>query len=92
MSLYIPISNVDTVLNLGRAQARRAGMRLSKMNKPFDAIITSDSARAKETASIIKEELCKGKHGQNGAGVWMESTLLRERDVGSYEGLLLREV
>lgn len=65
----------------GRAQARAVGERLEKI--PFDAMISSDLGRAKETAGIIAEI--------TGRPFGTDSRL-RERNFGVLEGLTLSEI
>lgn len=65
----------------GRAEARAIGQRLLKM--PFDALISSDLGRAKQTAAIIA--------GYTGHAVQIDARL-RERHYGILEGLHIKEI
>jgi broad specificity phosphatase PhoE len=71
-------SNLD---DRGREQAREAG--LSLRSQDFDAILTSDLARTRETAEIIAQEL---------ELTIMTTDALRERSFGDFEGRPLREL
>jgi broad specificity phosphatase PhoE len=66
----------------GRAQARAAAQALR--GERFDAVVTSDLARASETAAIVAGEL-----GIDEVGV---EPRLRERDVGAWSGLTTEEI
>jgi broad specificity phosphatase PhoE len=67
----------------GRRHAISAAEKLGKLRQDICAIITSDHARAVETASVF-------------AGVLkcaiIQDPLLRERDLGQWTGLTLREI
>ncbi|MBL0712357.1 MAG: histidine phosphatase family protein [Desulfosarcina sp.] len=65
----------------GRAQAEALGRRL--VQTPFDALISSDLGRARETAAIIAQ--------QTGHTVQIDPRL-RERHYGVLEGLNIEEI
>ncbi len=76
--------HLDIALNeTGRAQARNAAATLAALNLTFDTIITSDLARASETASIVAEALDLTPQ---------PTTALREIDVGTWSGRLSRDI
>ncbi len=66
----------------GREQAKTAGAKLRKQT--FDAIITSDLLRTRETAEEISREL--------GLPIAETSPLFRERKMGEWKGLLLDDI
>ena len=68
---------------LGRDQARKLARRLRADNTPIDAILTSDLARARETAEIVAEAY--------GLTVALEPAL-RERHYGDAETRLIAEL
>jgi probable phosphoglycerate mutase len=67
---------------VGRAQAREAAAALQSVG--FDAVVSSDLSRARETAEIIAAEL--------GLGPVELEPGLRERDVGAWSGLTAAEI
>ena len=72
----------DTPLNeTGVAQARAAAVVLAGC--PIHRIVTSPMIRALKTAAIIAEAIGRPIHIERG---------LRERDFGSFDGLVIREV
>jgi broad specificity phosphatase PhoE len=74
--------HADPPLNdAGRAQARRLAERLA--STPFDAVYSSDLARAHETAEILA--------ASHGVPVVADAGL-REVDVGSWSGLTRAEI
>ncbi len=76
-------SNVDVPLNsVGKKQAKAAGEALKKDD--FDALVSSDLVRARETATIIAHEL--------GMKVEATSEYLRERNTGDWSGKSSDEV
>ena len=77
----------DTPLNdNGRHQAKCAGGWLKY--KTFDVVYTSDLKRASETAAIIIEE---NVNMQKSCDNFMELSMLRERNIGTFEGCPLKE-
>jgi broad specificity phosphatase PhoE len=74
--------HTDRPLNeTGRAQAFALADRLS--TESLDAVYSSDLARARETAAVIA-----GRHGLD----VIETSDLREKDFGSWEGLTDTEI
>lgn len=74
--------HTDTPLNeAGRAQARELAGTLAA--ESFDAVYTSDLARARDTAAIVA-----GDHGVE----LVQLVALRERHFGTWEGLTDEEV
>lgn len=70
----------SSLTDLGRRQAREAAGSLGAV----EAVVSSDLDRAVETAEIIAEEL--------GVGPVAREPALRERHVGTWEGLTRREI
>jgi probable phosphoglycerate mutase len=70
----------SSLTDLGRRQARMAASAIGAVQ----AIVSSDLDRAAETAEIIAAEL--------GVGPVVHDPALRERHVGSWEGLTRREI
>ncbi|MEK7591329.1 MAG: class I tRNA ligase family protein [Patescibacteria group bacterium] len=68
--------------DLGRNQAKELAKTLKK--KKYDAIVTSDLIRAKETAEILGREL--------GLPITEETDLLRERKFGRWVGMKLDDI
>jgi probable phosphoglycerate mutase len=66
----------------GKAQADALGARLERMN--FDALVSSDLGRARETADIIAR--------RSGLSSYETDSRLRERHYGMMEGLRIMEV
>lgn len=64
----------------GRAQAARLCEKLSKEPEKFDVMVSSDLARAVETAELLNAELRLPFH---------LTPLLRERDWGSLTGMVI---
>ncbi|MBT4020988.1 class I tRNA ligase family protein, partial [Candidatus Peribacteria bacterium] len=66
----------------GREEARNLALKLKK--EKYDVVISSDLSRAAETAEIIAKEL----------GIPHEQKLeiLRERDIGSWTGRIMKDV
>lgn len=74
----------DVRLNsTGRQQAERAGVQLAKQG-PWDLVVCSPLARARQTAQIIADYL----------GIWqvLEVEDLMERDFGAAEGRYLKKL
>lgn len=69
-----------SLTELGRQQARQAARALGSV----DAIISSDLARARETAEILAREL--------GLGPVVVDPVFRERHVGEWEGLTRNDI
>ncbi len=76
--------HTDVALNeAGRRQATVLGQRLHEMRLGIGAIVTSDLARARETAEIVGRALGLAAPGLDPA--------LRERAFGQFEGLTRQE-
>ncbi|TCN01775.1 putative phosphoglycerate mutase [Paenibacillus sp. BK033] len=74
----------DIPLNeLGKKQANALAERLSKDEKLWDAVISSDLQRARQTAAVIADKL--------GIPLLDGDPRLRERNFGEVEGLTLPE-
>ncbi|MEO9255354.1 MAG: histidine phosphatase family protein [Tepidiformaceae bacterium] len=78
----------DIPLNAnGEAQAKRAAVTLQALlpdDRPIHFVATSDLARARQTAEILREPVCS-------ADLQID-TGLRERDVGDWSGLTVLEI
>jgi probable phosphoglycerate mutase len=78
----------DIPLNVnGEAQAKRAALALRELlpeDRAIHLVATSDLARARQTAEILREQVCLEElHIEAG---------LRERDVGDWSGLTAAEI